>query len=164
MSTLVLHESHEPVEEDCLSSFLSVLLEYSTPLPLGCLSSSLSGNLLKTEASPSRRFLSAGPHFQLSIASSNVNHDVLPSSLAGLHEAASFVSSHMTHSHHCAHLLKDPWSKQLRYHWRVALALYTSVGITSAFFWLSPIGQVTNAPLRVDYPLLRLDTPDTGKY
>ena len=42
---------------------LSVLLKYSTPLPFGCLSSSLSSNLLKTKAPLSRRFLSAGPHF-----------------------------------------------------------------------------------------------------
>ena len=57
------------------------------------------------------------------------------SSAAGLHEAASFVSSHMIHSHHWAHLRKDPWSKQLRYHCSVALAFYRLVGITSTSFY-----------------------------
>lgn len=42
---------------------LNVLLEYSIALPLGCLNSARSRNLLQAAASPSNLFLRAGPHF-----------------------------------------------------------------------------------------------------
>jgi len=73
ISTIVLHESHEPVETNGRISFtkcgLSVFLKYSIPLLFDCLTSALSNNLLKTDCSPSRGFPSAGVHFSDSSSS-----------------------------------------------------------------------------------------------
>ena len=73
------------------------------------------------------------------------------SSMCHLHEAA-FVSKHVTHIHHWAHLHREPtW---LRYHWRVALTFY-NCGRDSqcVFFSLQEPGQITNTPLSHLYSL-----------
>ena len=156
----MLHEFHESVEKTVWASFtkcgLSVRLKYSAPLYL-VVSTHLyqaifwkqmllllvySRCLATTSQIPT---LLCHTSHQLTLwmqtmKSSRQSWAGLSSSLglsplAGLHEAASFFSSLMTHSHHWALPHKDPWGKQLRYHWRVALTFYTRVGIASASFW-----------------------------